>query len=71
MDVSATRAANINPELVVGFRLDLVNTATDNKARWFEETDKTPIPAAPKPDLITTFNYNYFLLQDKVLDGVR
>ncbi len=71
MDVSATRAANINPDLVVGFRLDLVNTAADNKARWFEETNETPIPAAPKSDLITTFNYNYFLLQDKVLDGVR
>lgn len=69
-DVLATRAAGINPDLVVGFRLELVNTPKDNMARWFEETDASPVPAPPKAEVFSDASIASLILADKVLDGI-
>jgi len=61
-DVSATRAAGINPDLVAGFRMESAITPNfTDSTQWFTQLETSPAPTAPIDDLSTD---DYILLYD-------
>lgn len=61
-DVSATRAAGINPDLVAGFRMETANTPVPgDSALFFSLLESSPAPAIPPQDPSTE---DYIMLYD-------
>ena len=55
-DVSATRAAGIDPDLVAGFRMETANTPVPgDSALFFSQLESSAAPTAPADDLPTDY----------------